>query len=289
MHINRFARTCLLLAGGLVLAGLAAPAQAGASPVITNWYRLPAAHGAHGATRSTWSSSNWSGYAETGHFTSISGSWTVPSVTAGANDSDSAWFSSAWLGIDGFNDTHLIQTGTEQDFYGGTTHYSAWWEILPKAESVIPYPVSQGDSMEATIVQTSTTITKRKRVKTITHDWTISLKDMTKGWDFATTQVYKGTGNSAEFIVEAPLVGRSVSTISDYSFNQGSAIDGDFNSANVATTIGGAVTGAGLSYLNDAGTLIQNGLQVSTPGPADTTAKAFNSSYGASEPAAPAN
>ena len=287
MRINRVAAVCFVVAGALVTGGLAAPSSALASPVITNWYRLPATPGLHGATRSTWSSSNWSGYAETGHFTSISGNWTVPSVTAGANNPAAAWYSSAWVGIDGFNNAHLIQTGTEQEFYGGSAHYSVWWEILPKAESVIPFPVSAGDSMQASIVQTSVTIVKRKRTKTITHDWTIRLMDTTKGWDFTTTQVYKGPGNSAELIVEAPLVGRSVTTISDYSFLPGSDVGGDFSSASVATTIGGAVTGAGLDYLNDAGTLIQNGLQVSTPGPQDASATAFNNSYGATEPAAP--
>ena len=43
--------------------------------------------------------------------------------------------------------------------------------------------------------------------------------------DLATTQVYKGPGSSAELIVEAPPVGRSVATMSNYSFTSGSAID----------------------------------------------------------------
>ena len=290
-RINRVRGTSLLLAGGLILGGFAAPATSGAAPVITNWYRLPAARGAHGHVRSGWFSSNWSGYAETGHFTSISSSWTVPSVTAGASTSNSAWFSSAWVGIDGFNDTHLIQTGTEQDVYGGSAHYSAWWEILPKAESPISYPVSPGDSMSATITQTSTAVirAKRKKAKIVTKYWTIGLQDHTKGWSFVTTQVYKGPGDSAEFIVEAPLVGRSVAAMANYNFGSGSALNGDLNSALVATTIGGAAIGAGLSYSNDAGTLFQNGVQVSTPGPQDSAATAFNSSYGATEPAAPVN
>ena len=266
MHISRIAGSCLLAAGCLVVSGLT-PARADAGPVITNWYRLPVAHGAHRPTRSSWSSSNWSGYAESGHFTSISGSWTVPSAMAGAATSNPVWFSSAWLGIDGFNNTHLIQTGTEQDFYGGSAHYSAWWEILPKAESAIPYAVSPGDSMSATITQTSIAVGKRKKPRVITDRWTIGLKDVTRNWTFTTTQVYKGPGSSAEFIVEAPLVGRSVATMSNYSFTSGSAINGDFNSAGVAATIGGPIAGAGLSFLNDAGTLIQNGAQVSTPGP----------------------
>ncbi len=286
MVFKRIVGSCLLAVSGLVLAGLADPAPAVASPVVTNWYRLPAAKGAHHATRSTWSSSNWSGYAETGHFTSILGSWSVPTVSAGATDTYSEWFSSAWLGIDGFNDTHLIQTGTEQDYYAGSAYYSAWWEILPKAETTIPEPVSPGDSMTAAIAQTS--VAKGKK-KAKTDEWTIILRDNTKGWTFITTQVYKGAGSSAEFIVEAPLVGRSISSIADYRFAPGSDTDGDFHSASVATTIGGALTGAGFNFLNDSGTLVQDGSQVSTPGPQDASATAFNASYGAIEPGAPAN
>ena len=46
-------------------------------------------------------------------------------------------YSSAWIGVDGFNDNDLIQTGTEQDYYSGGAHYDAWWEILPAAETEI--------------------------------------------------------------------------------------------------------------------------------------------------------
>jgi hypothetical protein len=293
---KRVARASVLIAGALVVLGstMADAAEAGAVPVspgapeITNWYRVPAAHGVR-ATRSTWSSSNWSGYAETGHFTSISGAWTVPSASAGATDATSEWFSSAWVGIDGFDNTHLIQTGTEQDFYGGTAHYSAWWEILPKAETVIPYSVLPGNSMSATIEQTATTVTSAngKRSKVVTKYWYIKLQDLTEGWTFATTQVYKGTGSSAEFIVEAPVVGRSISTIAHYAFTPAAAAGGDVNGARTANAIGAALAGAGLSYVNDSGTLIQNALQVSTPGSQDPTATAFNSSYGALVPPAP--
>jgi hypothetical protein len=289
MRIRRVVGISVLVVGSLALVASSTPAVAVArpastgAPAVTNWYRLPARHG---ATRSMWSSSNWSGYAETGHFTTISGNWTVPGATAGAADSSSTWFSSAWLGIDGFNNSQLIQTGTEQDFYGGSAHYSAWWEILPKAETVIPDPVSAGDVMTAAIVQTATP--KGKRSKVVTNRWSIRLQDVTKGWTFTTIEKYKGLGESAEFIVEAPVVGRSVATISHYSFLPGASVNGDFNSAGLATTIGGAVAGARLNFVNDAGTLIQNGVQVSTPGAPDAAATAFNSAYGANQPAAPA-
>jgi hypothetical protein len=96
-----------------------------------------------------------------------------------------------------------------------------------------------------------------------------------------------GPGDSSEFVVEAPIVGRAISTISDYRFPAGAAVDGDFSSAQVATTIGGASAKAGLSYTNDAGILVQNGVQVSTPGLPDTAEDAFNSAYGTVEPAPP--
>ncbi len=293
MRVRRVGGLSLLLvAGGLVLGGLAAPASAWAAPVITNFYRLPASHTVHTRTRSTWQSSNWSGYAETGHFTATSGNWTVPTVKAGAASGQATgWFSSAWIGIDGFDNTHLIQTGTEQDYYGGAAHYSAWWEILPRAETPLPAAdtVSPGDSMSASIAQTAVTVSKpkAKKIKVVTKYWNITLTDNSRGWTFNTTQVYRGPGDSTEFIVEAPLVGRSVSTISNYSFLPGARLDGDFNSADVATTIGGASVGAGLDYSSDAGILVQNAAQVSTPGLPDATEKAFNSSYGAVEPPAP--
>ncbi len=55
-------------------------------------------------------STNWSGEAETGQedgFSSISGSWTVPEVSGAATS-----FSASWIGIDGFGNITLIQTGT---------------------------------------------------------------------------------------------------------------------------------------------------------------------------------
>ena len=45
--------------------------------------------------------------------------------------------SSAWIGVDGFNNSNLIQTGTEEDYYSGAAHYNAWWEILPASETAL--------------------------------------------------------------------------------------------------------------------------------------------------------
>jgi len=250
------------------------------------------------ATDAAWSSSNWSGYAETGTFTAVTGNWTVPTVTAGARGGRlfpaSAWYSSNWLGIDGYANSDLIQTGTEQDYYLGSAHYSAWWEILPLPERVISQPVSPGDVMSATIRQTPTQVTVGgglfgRGIKTTEYDWTITIADRTRGWTFTTTQAYNGPGASAEWIVEAPQIFGQISTLANYSFPAGAGAGGDFNSAGVATTLEGPLVGAGLSYAGDAGTMTQNNAQVSTPGSPDSAATAFNALYGPVAPPPPSS
>jgi len=48
----------------------------GVAPMtITHLPHIPAFDG---GARATWASSNWSGFAETGHFSAIQASWTVP-------------------------------------------------------------------------------------------------------------------------------------------------------------------------------------------------------------------
>ncbi len=59
---------------------------------------------------------NWSGYAVTGSgYTTVSGSWRVPSVAATKKNT----YSATWVGIDGFSNGSLIQAGTGQDWVGG--------------------------------------------------------------------------------------------------------------------------------------------------------------------------
>lgn len=287
MHKIRVVAAIVFSAAGIALVGLAAPVTAAAGPAIYHPLRFAATSaGPH----ATWESSNWSGYAETGTYSAVSASWTVPTVTAGAGGSSgrcrffcrgaSSWYSAVWTGIDGFNDDNLIQTGTEQDYSGGTARYQAWWEILPAAETPISETVKPGDTINASITELSTTTGSE-------HNWLIQIADPTENWSFSITKAYGGAGTSAEWIVEAPEVGSSIAALADYSFPASSAAAGDFNSAKVATTIGGALVGANLNYTNDAGTLVQNGVQVSTPGQPDHSAVAFNSDYGSSAPSAP--
>lgn len=147
-----------------------------------------------------WKSGNWSGYAQSGSagaYNRISAYWTVPFVLPSAQPV----YSSAWIGIDGYKNGSLIQTGTGHDFANGNASYYAWWEILPAAETVIPYPVHPGDRMHAFIANQG-------------HGkWSISLRNLTRGWRFRTLQTYTGPRTSAEWIVEAPQVGSAISSL----------------------------------------------------------------------------
>ncbi len=150
-----------------------------------------------------WKSSNWSGYAvNCATFTSVTGSWTVPSVSNPLGKKV-AQYSSSWVGIDGFDrgDDNLIQAGTEQDWIDGTASYDAWWEILPAPETLIPsITVRPGDVMTVSITQGSP-------------DWTITIADTTTHKSFTTERSYAGPQSSAEWIQEAPTVGGRIASL----------------------------------------------------------------------------
>src|SRR6267378_2090041 len=96
----------------------------------------------------TSSSSNWSGYAANGGaFTSVTGTWTVPTVSATSSGADATW-----VGIGGLTSNDLIQAGTQTMVDGsGTAEYSAWIEMLPQSSRNVPLSVSAGDSVTVTI------------------------------------------------------------------------------------------------------------------------------------------
>jgi hypothetical protein len=249
-----------------------------------------------------WQSSNWSGYMVTTAatsgctpatgvtYSSVSGTWTVPTVTGssgggllggltGANDT----YSALWTGIDGVNDSNLIQAGTEQDVVGGSAQYGAWWEILPAPETVIPsITVHPGDAISVTIAEGASPCSSGQ--------WLIALTDSIadsqgRGAPFTTCQSYAGQQTSAEWIVEAPLVNGMQSNIANY----GSALfdKGTVNGASVAL-----VPSEGGELAASSGLL---GLQTtvkSVPSPPDTGPPAgdgFACAYGSTAPPAPSS
>ena len=147
-------------------------------------------------------STNWSGYFESGNFTSVSASWTVPAVQA-ASDLESA---GTWIGIDGVQANTLIQTGTGENTAGGVVEYDAWYELLPQ-QSITIGGVAPGDSMQASIVESAPN----------SGSWTLSIEDLTSGQQFSTHLVYTTPGMSAEWIQEAPSDGQgNILTLADY-------------------------------------------------------------------------
>lgn len=258
-----------ILTLGASLMVVALPAMTSSVALLpTNAPRIGAGkpHGGGGGTTSGWSSSNWSGYAlsssTNGTYNSISGQWVVPTVQSGHGST----YSSSWIGIDGFNNSSLIQTGTEQDYSSGSAHYYAWWEILPASETEISpsqYPVQPGDHMSANIQNNGN------------GTWTIVIDDTTANWSFSTTQNYSGPGTSAEWIEEAPTIGGHVATLANYgqtTFNPGTV-----NAGNPDLTVA------------DSGVMIQKRSQVSTPSGPDTDTDGFNVAYGSKAPSPPAS
>lgn len=149
-----------------------------------------------------WTSSNWSGYAisgKKGSYRRVSADWIVPYI----KPTSKATYSSAWIGIDGFKNSSLIQTGTGHESVNGKVRYYAWWEILPASETVIPLPVSPGNHMRASIVKLSQ------------GKWCITLRNLSKCWVFRTVQRYSGPQSSAEWITEAPQIGFDIARLAN--------------------------------------------------------------------------
>ena len=115
----------------------------------------------------------------------------VPTV----QPSQSAQYSSTWIGIDGYNDGSLIQTGTAQGTSDGATGYYDWWEIITpsdQAPAMEIAAVTPGDHMLASVQEVTS------------GTWTIAITDLTSGNVFSQQFSYSGAGGSAEWIEEAP-------------------------------------------------------------------------------------
>jgi hypothetical protein len=152
------------------------------------------------AAIATDTSTNWSGYAAMGGtFTSVTGTWTVPTVATTTTGADATW-----VGIGGINTPDLIQAGTEATVSGGEVAYGAWIEMLPAASRPISLSVNPGDSVTVTITQKSEL------------DWMIDMKNNTTGGRYNTTVQYRSSRASAEWVQEAPSLGRSIVPLDDF-------------------------------------------------------------------------
>jgi len=172
-------------------------------------------------------SRNWAGYvADSGNYTSVSGSWTVPAPSTSSDGSDATW-----VGIGGVHSTDLLQTGTQAIVQNGQIQYSAWYEALPGLERQIPMDISGGDSVSASIVETSPGL------------WHVHIRDNTNNETFDKDISYDSSHSSAEWIEEQPT-GVGFALALDYF--------GSVNFSGAETTLNGAtvsIAGAGAHAL----------------------------------------
>jgi hypothetical protein len=133
---------------------------------------------------------NWSGYAVIGSaFTQATGSWTVPAVDCTSDPNSSTSF---WVGIDGWNNSTVEQTGTDSDCDGTHATYYAWYEFAPKAGiTITSVAVQPGDEMSASIDYNGS-------------QFVVTTTNTTTGATFTTTAtVPAARRESAEWIAEA--------------------------------------------------------------------------------------
>lgn len=145
-------------------------------------------------------STNWSGYSATGGtFTSVTATWTVPTVSATTAGADATW-----VGIGGIDSRDLIQAGTEASVSGGAVSYDAWIEMLPASSKPISLSVNPGDSVTVSITEKSA------------GQWAIALKNNTTGGAYNANVQYASSHSSAEWVQEAPSVGRGTVPLDDF-------------------------------------------------------------------------
>jgi len=162
--------------------------RAGVAPLVSN---------------GTAQSYNWSGYAVTGTgFTDAKGSWTVPAVNCAVSPNAWAMF---WVGLDGYSDSTVEQTGTGVWCDRKTPVYYAWYEFYPNPSQVISsMTVTPGDTMSAEVSYASS-------------EFTVTLTDETTGASYTTTQAVAGAGrSSAEWIAEAPEAVTGILNLADF-------------------------------------------------------------------------
>lgn len=189
-------------------------------------------------------SENWSGYVASGNntYTSVTGTWIVPSVTAAANTNSSA--DATWVGIGGTTSQTLIQAGTQAIVNGsGSISYQAWYETLPAATQPTSLTVSPGDSITATVTQTSA------------GEWNVSLVNNTTRQSFETQLSYNASLASAEWIEEMPSDQNTLIPLDNFgtiSFTNGSATQ---NGTSVTIAQSGALP---LTMINRSGQVLSS-------------------------------
>jgi hypothetical protein len=267
--LNLALLACLPAAGMLLTFGTAAGASTAATPsaqAAANARALlhnlsvgqhsanqrVAGHAAKIKSLTQVQSSNWSGYADTSTtFSTVSASWTEPSVTCSGRSTQLAAF---WVGIDGYSSDSVEQDGTLAECYEGSLYQYTWWEMYPTNDiQVVGSTLGAGDSISASVVRTGTSYTLKVTDSTHTAD------------SFSTTQTCSSCANSsAEWIAEAPSGSSGVYPLAH--FNTWTASKATVNSTGVIS-----------SYTDDEITMVDSASRVEAqPGALNSGGNGFS-------------
>lgn len=107
--------------------------------------------------------SDWAGAILTGplvanqNFTSVGGSWTIPSVSAPSTSAGS-YSTAQWIGMDGYNYTAAslkvgtLETVTIADDGSASTTVQAWYQWYPAALKILDLDLVAGNKVDVSII-----------------------------------------------------------------------------------------------------------------------------------------
>jgi len=165
----------------------------------------PIAH-FHHMTATTGTSANWAGYGisgSSGQFSSISATWSQPSITCPSKGTSLVGF---WVGIDGLGNDTVEQTGTAVQCKHGHAKYWAWYEMFPKVSVIARgVSVSPGDTITASVSYASGV-------------FSLTLDDTSRGEDYSTNQSTSASieRSTAEVIAEDPVANGRQPPLADF-------------------------------------------------------------------------
>ncbi len=191
--------TLAVLLASALMALASAPAASGtAAQILHSPVKNRVSHGHFNST-----STNWSGYANTGTtFSDVKGSWVQPTASCSSGQTAYAAF---WVGIDGDTTSTVEQIGTDSDCSSGTPTYYAWYEMYPKFPVNLSNTVRPGDSITAEVKFNGS------------GSFTLSITNNTRGWTFSTNQrSTRARRGSAEWIAEAPSSSSGVLPLANF-------------------------------------------------------------------------
>jgi len=137
------------------------------------------------------------------NFTSISASFTVPTVTPSVGDS----YSGVWVGLDGIQDNTVEQIGILANYISGAPQYTAFYELFPNDTVLLNFAngfnfvTRPGDSITASVLFNG--------VVNGVDSYTFDILNNTRNRHVTVTDSPGGFNpvaprSSAEFIVEDP-------------------------------------------------------------------------------------